>query len=85
MIRDPMNTIRPLMMHHFQASIKLSKSDAEASRAATNATIVVTTVTVQLNGPDLCSIRIPGANLTTGRFYSAQLQDADLTGVGFSR
>ncbi|KAG0003857.1 hypothetical protein BGZ79_010929 [Entomortierella chlamydospora] len=73
------------MMHHFLASIKLSKSEAEASRTAANAVTIIVRANVQSNGSDLRSVRNSGANLTTERFYSAQLQDADLTDLNFSK
>ncbi|KAG9067027.1 hypothetical protein KI688_012939 [Linnemannia hyalina] len=70
---------------YFLAVIGLSKSNAQASRAAANAITILVRAGVQFHGADLRGIRIPGADLTGGQFDSAQLQDADLTGVNLSK
>ncbi|KAG9067035.1 WD repeats region domain-containing protein [Linnemannia hyalina] len=70
---------------YFLEVVELSKSNAQASQAAANAITILVLAGVQFHGADLRGIRIPGADLTCGRFDSARLQDADLTGVNLSK
>ncbi|KAF9124453.1 hypothetical protein BGX30_000930 [Mortierella sp. GBA39] len=70
---------------YFLAAVELSKSNSQASQAATNAITILVRAGVRHNGADLRGIRIPRADLTGGQFDSAQLQDADLTDVNLSK
>ena len=67
------------------AVINLSKIDASAAVAATNAITILVRAGVSFNGADLRRIKIPGADLTEGQFDSAQFQGANLTGADLSR
>ncbi|KAF9902068.1 hypothetical protein EC991_005380 [Linnemannia zychae] len=73
------------LKHHLVALIGLSMTDARASQAAANAITILVKAGIRFHGADLRGIRIPGADLTGGRFDSALLQDANLTGVNFSK
>ncbi|KAG0281439.1 hypothetical protein BGZ96_001136, partial [Linnemannia gamsii] len=67
------------------AFIEQSKTDDCAARAAANALTILVKAGLHFNGSDLRRIRVPGADLSDGQFDSAQLQEADLTGVNFTR
>jgi WD40 repeat protein len=64
--------------------IDLSKTDTNATIAATKAITILARAGVAFNGADLRGIKVPGADLSNGQFDSAQLQGADLTGVNLS-
>ncbi|OAQ22447.1 WD40 repeat-like protein, partial [Linnemannia elongata AG-77] len=68
-----------------RAVIDLSKTDASAAIAATNAITILVRSGVSFNGTDLRGVKIPGADLSGGQFDFAQLQGADLTGADLSR
>ncbi|KAG0012908.1 hypothetical protein BGZ80_011427 [Entomortierella chlamydospora] len=61
--------------------IEQSKSDRTARIAAANAITVLVRAGVQFNSADLRNIQIPGADLSSGMFDSAQLEGADLRKV----
>ncbi|KAF9537268.1 WD_REPEATS_REGION domain-containing protein, partial [Mortierella hygrophila] len=65
--------------------IDLSKTDASAAIAATNAITILVRAGVSFNGADLRRIKIPGADLSEGQFDSARFQGANLTGADLSR
>ncbi|KAF8938080.1 hypothetical protein BGZ47_008743 [Haplosporangium gracile] len=71
--------------NYLLAVVELSKSDAHASQAAANAITILIRADVLFNGADLQAIRIPRADLTNGQFDSAQLQDAEVSGVNLSK
>ncbi|KAK3834342.1 MAG: hypothetical protein JOS17DRAFT_824999 [Linnemannia elongata] len=52
---------------YFLSVVELSKSNAQASRAAANAITILVQAGVRFNGADLRGIRIPGADLTSGQ------------------
>ncbi|OAQ27426.1 WD40 repeat-like protein [Linnemannia elongata AG-77] len=64
--------------------IELSKTDEQAARAAANAITILVKAGVSFNGADLRGIRVPGADLSGGQFDTAQMQEADLTGVNLT-
>ncbi|KAF9116925.1 U3 snoRNP protein, partial [Mortierella sp. 14UC] len=66
-------------------AIEESKTDANASIAATNAITILVRAGVRFNGADLRGIKVPGSDLSNGQFDSAQLQGADLTGVNLAK
>ncbi|KAF9125237.1 hypothetical protein BGX30_000564, partial [Mortierella sp. GBA39] len=70
---------------HLLALIELSKSDAQASQAAANAITILVKAGTRFNGADFRRICVPGADLSAGQFDSAQLQEADLTGVNLTK
>ena len=65
--------------------VDLSKTDACAITAATNAITILVRAGVYFNGANLQGIKILGADLSGGHFDSAQFQGADLTGVNLSK
>ncbi|KAF9952187.1 hypothetical protein BGZ72_006453 [Mortierella alpina] len=65
--------------------VDLSKTDARAITAATNAITILVRAGVHFNGANLQGIKISGADLSGGQFDSAQFQRADLTGVNLSK
>ncbi|KAF9088947.1 hypothetical protein BGX23_007017, partial [Mortierella sp. AD031] len=75
----------PFFKHHLLDLVELSKSDIQASQAATNAITILVKAGVRFNGADLRGIRIPGADLSGGQFDSSQLQESDLTAVNFTK
>ncbi|KAF9272027.1 WD repeat-containing protein 25, partial [Linnemannia elongata] len=68
-----------------RAVIDQSKTDSNATIAATNAITILVRAGVAFHGADLRGIKIPHADLSEGQFDSAQFQGADLTGVNLSR
>ncbi|GJJ78703.1 hypothetical protein EMPS_11062 [Entomortierella parvispora] len=64
-----------------QDIIRLSKKDSRLSQAASNAITILVQAGVRFDEADLRGVQIPGADLSNGRFDSAQLQGANLTGV----
>ncbi|KAG9066483.1 hypothetical protein KI688_001710 [Linnemannia hyalina] len=70
---------------HLLALIELSKSDVQASQAAANAITILVKAGTRFNGADFRRICVPGADLSAGQFDSAQLQEADLTGVNLTK
>ncbi|KAF9114800.1 hypothetical protein BGW39_003250, partial [Mortierella sp. 14UC] len=76
---------QPSFKQHLLALVDLSKSEAQASRAAANAITILVRAGVRFNGADLKRIRIPGADVTGGQFDCAQLQDSNLTGANLSK
>ncbi|KAG0268735.1 hypothetical protein BGZ95_002326, partial [Linnemannia exigua] len=76
---------QPSFKRHLLTLIELSKSDSQASQAASNAITILTRASMRFNGMDLRGIRIPGADLTAAQFDSAQLQDSNLTAVNFTK
>ncbi|KAF9324420.1 hypothetical protein BGZ91_002960 [Linnemannia elongata] len=68
-----------------RAVIDLSKTDASAAIAATNAITILVRAGVSFNGADLRGAKIPGADLSGGQFDSAKFQGANLTGADLSR
>ncbi|KAF9128900.1 hypothetical protein BG015_004273, partial [Linnemannia schmuckeri] len=69
-------------LHQF---LELSKTDAQVSKAATNAMTILVKAGVRFKGKDLHGIRIPGADLTGGQFDSASLKGADLSRTNLAR
>ncbi|KAG0051177.1 Transducin (beta)-like 1 X-linked receptor 1, partial [Linnemannia elongata] len=67
------------------AIIELSKTEEQASRAASNAITILVKAGMRFNGADLRGIRVPGADMSGGQFDLAQLQEADLRGVNFTK
>ncbi|KAG0275145.1 WD_REPEATS_REGION domain-containing protein [Linnemannia exigua] len=65
--------------------IENSKMDKSASQAAANAITILVKAGVRFNGADLRGVRIPGADLSTGQFDSAQFQGADLRNVKLNK
>ncbi|KAF9899544.1 hypothetical protein EC991_008628 [Linnemannia zychae] len=65
--------------------IELSKTDESAAKAAANAITILVKAGVRFNGENFRRIRIPGADLSGGQFDSAQIQNANLTDVNFTR
>ncbi|KAF9920258.1 hypothetical protein BGZ67_001390, partial [Mortierella alpina] len=63
---------------HLLAIIEQSKTNPDASQAASNAMTILVRAGVLFHEADLRGIRIPGADLSGGQFDSAQLQGADL-------
>ncbi|KAF9932380.1 hypothetical protein BGZ67_004765, partial [Mortierella alpina] len=63
---------------HLLAIVEKSKTDLDASQAASNAITILVRAGVKFNGADLQGIQIPGADLSGGQFDSAQLQGSDL-------
>ncbi|KAF9119526.1 hypothetical protein BGW39_000239, partial [Mortierella sp. 14UC] len=76
---------QPNFKEHLLALVDLSKSETQASQAAANAITILVRSGQRFNGTDLQRIRIPGADVTGGRFDSAQLQDSNLTGVNLTK
>ncbi|KAF9151038.1 hypothetical protein BG015_007144 [Linnemannia schmuckeri] len=75
----------PNFRQHLNSLIERSKTDEQADRAAANAITILVKAGIRFNGADLRGIRIPGADVSTGKFDTAQLQGADLTGVNFAK
>ncbi|KAG9070428.1 hypothetical protein KI688_007964 [Linnemannia hyalina] len=75
----------PDFEHQLRAVIDLSKTDASAAIAATNAITILVRAGVLFNGADLRGVNIPGADLTEGQFDSVQFQGANMTGADLSR
>ncbi|KAF9144377.1 hypothetical protein BG015_000131, partial [Linnemannia schmuckeri] len=65
--------------------IEQSKTDSNATIAATNAITILVKAGVNFHGADLRGVKIHGADLSDGQFDSVQFQGADLSGVNFSR
>lgn len=65
--------------------IELSKTEPQASRAASNAITILVKAKIRFHGADLRGIRVAGADLSGGQFDSAQLLGADLTDTNLSR
>ncbi|KAF9995672.1 hypothetical protein BGZ79_010613 [Entomortierella chlamydospora] len=65
------------------AYIEASKSDPKYSTAAANAITILVQAQFPFNGKNLKNIKVPGADLSTGIFDSANLQGADLTDTNF--
>ncbi|KAF9365292.1 hypothetical protein BGX34_010598 [Mortierella sp. NVP85] len=68
----------PVFKRQLLAYIECSKADKKWRTAAANAITILIKAGVQFVEADLRGVRIPGADLSYGMFYSAQLQDADL-------
>ncbi|KAK3804796.1 MAG: hypothetical protein JOS17DRAFT_826065, partial [Linnemannia elongata] len=68
-----------------RAVIDLSKTDASAALAATNAITILVRAGVTFHGADLRGVKIPGADLFGGEFDYAQFQGSDLRDVNLSR
>ncbi|KAK3804786.1 MAG: hypothetical protein JOS17DRAFT_826011 [Linnemannia elongata] len=66
-----------------RAVIDLSKTDASAAIAATNAITILVRAGVTFHGADLRGVKIPGADLCGGEFDYAQFQGSDLRDVNF--
>ncbi|GJJ76144.1 hypothetical protein EMPS_08503 [Entomortierella parvispora] len=64
-----------------QRILQLSKVEATFRRAASNSITILVRAGVRFNGNDLRGIQIPGADLSEGKFDSAQLQGANLIDV----
>lgn len=75
----------PRFKRQLLAFVEQSKVDESAARAAANAITILVKASVRFNGADLRGIRVPGADLSGGQFDSAQMQEADLTGVNLTR
>ncbi|KAG0046580.1 hypothetical protein BGZ90_008149, partial [Linnemannia elongata] len=71
----------PIFEQQLRAVIDQSKTNSSAATAATNAITILVKAGVAFHGADLRGIKIPGADLSYGKFDSAQLQGADLRGV----
>ncbi|KAG9070430.1 hypothetical protein KI688_007966 [Linnemannia hyalina] len=75
----------PDFAQQLRAIIDLSKTDASAAIAATNAITILVRAGVLFNGADLRRVKIPGADLSGGQFDFTQFQEANLTGADLSR
>ncbi|KAF9125221.1 hypothetical protein BG015_004937, partial [Linnemannia schmuckeri] len=75
----------PDFEQQLRAVIEQSKTDAGATTGAANAITILVQAGVSFNGADLRVTKIPGADLSEGRFDSAQFQGTDLTGANLSR
>ncbi|KAF9910640.1 hypothetical protein EC991_005946 [Linnemannia zychae] len=73
--------LNPLFKHQLRAAIELSKTDATATIAATNAITILVRASINFNGADLRGVKVPGADLSGGQFDSAQFQGSDLKGL----
>ncbi|KAG0012266.1 hypothetical protein BGZ80_000087 [Entomortierella chlamydospora] len=71
----------PVFKDQLHSVIERSKTDKAAQTAAANAITILVRARVQFNNADLRNIRIPGADLSSGMFDSAQLEGADLRKV----
>ncbi|KAF9992155.1 WD repeat, SAM and U-box domain-containing protein 1, partial [Modicella reniformis] len=71
----------PVLKQQLLVCIENSKTDEKWRTAAANAITILVRAGVQFKYADLQGIRIPGADLSYGMFYSAQLQRADLRQV----
>ncbi|KAG0220926.1 hypothetical protein BGX31_010380 [Mortierella sp. GBA43] len=72
---------QPVFKQRLLDYIELSKSDEKWRTAAANAITILVRTGAQFGFADLRGIRIPGADITSGVFESAQLQGADLRKV----
>jgi len=69
------------LQQHLLTYIELSKTDSSVSQAATNAITILIRAGMRFANADLRGIRIPGADLSTGWFAKAKLQNAQLDRV----
>ncbi|GJJ76113.1 hypothetical protein EMPS_08472 [Entomortierella parvispora] len=67
--------------NQLQTIVGMSKDKTTVSQAAANSITILAKAGHYFNEANLQGIRIPGADLSEGRFDSAQLQRANLTGV----
>ncbi|KAG0060345.1 hypothetical protein BGZ90_004062 [Linnemannia elongata] len=74
----------PNFERKLRAVIDQSKTDFNATIAATNAITILVRAGVAFHGADLRGIKIPGADLSYGQFDSAQFQKANLKSVNLS-
>ncbi|KAK3836270.1 MAG: hypothetical protein J3R72DRAFT_202615 [Linnemannia gamsii] len=75
----------PDFEQQLRSIVDLSKTDASAIIAATNAITILVKAGVNFNSVDLRGVKIPGADLSDGQFDSAQFQGADLRDVNLSK
>ncbi|KAF8926713.1 hypothetical protein BGZ47_002573, partial [Haplosporangium gracile] len=76
--------LHPEFEQQLRDVIEQSKTDANATIAATNAITILVKAGANFNSADLRDIKIPGANLSGGQFDSAQFQGADLRNVNLA-
>ncbi|KAF9540963.1 hypothetical protein EC957_003601 [Mortierella hygrophila] len=78
----------PPFQQQLQNVIEESKSDVEVESnqvAAANAITILVRAGVDFRGADLRGIKVPGADLSDGKFDYVQFQGANLTGVNLAR
>ncbi|KAF9129678.1 hypothetical protein BGW39_003904 [Mortierella sp. 14UC] len=75
----------PIFKERLFAAIEASKAYATVCLAAANAISILVKAETRFNGADLRGIRIPGADLRSGEFDSADMEGADLSNVKLSK
>ncbi|KAG0378912.1 hypothetical protein BGX24_002406 [Mortierella sp. AD032] len=77
--------LNPDFEQQLRGIVDLSKTDASAITAATNAITILVRASAHFNGADLRGVKIPGADLSGGQFDSAQFQGADLRDANLAK